>query len=80
MTCPNLTTLTYMGDISNLNRTLFTSITSTKITAIYVKDESTKTDLINLLKYKTLTPEEEAKEETDTAAGYANYVQVKPSA
>ncbi len=80
MTCPNLTTLTYMGDISNLNRTLFTSITSTKITAIYVKDETEKTDLINLLKYNTLTPEEAAEELTDTAAGYANYVQVKPSA
>ena len=73
-TCPNLTTLTYMGDISNLNRTLFIYITSTKITAIYVKDESEKTDLINLL--KTLPP----GEETDTAAGYADYVQVKPSA
>ena len=71
---PNLTTLTYMGDISNLNRKLFESIKSTKITAIYVKDESEKTDLINLL--KTLPP----GEETDTAAGYADYVQVKPSA
>ena len=80
MTCPNLTTLTYMGDISNLNRDLFKNITSTKLNAIYVKDETEKTDLINLLKYNTLTPEEAAEELTDTAAGYANYVQVKPSA
>ena len=75
-TCPNLTSITYLGDISNLYRTLFTNISSSKITEIYVKDEQAKTDLINLLKYNSLTPEADTEEISDNISVYASYVKI----
>ena len=78
--CSNLITFTYMGDISKINRQLFKSIESANLNAIYVKDETEKTDLINLLKYGTLTPDEETVEMSDSITTYANIVQVKQSA
>lgn len=72
--CEKLKTINFGGDVTNINRTMFTNITG--LDHIYVKNEEQLQMLTNILKYGSITYEEGATEIADNISTLATKISV----